>query len=191
MADAPEVIELFEIIAELFPDATGFDGVVVRSVPTRYANKNDFFSGDGAARTGGRWNRPGIGAIYASLDVITTTYEAYQNLDTFQFPMTSIQPRVVAGAKVTLDRILDFTDTKNLIKIGFSLEELVTEEWEAIQAGGEESWTQAIGRGCLNAGFAGIVVPSARNSKGKNIVIFTANLSGGEIRILSSDKLPK
>ena len=65
MADPPEVIALFEAIASLLPDAKGFVGVVIRSVATQYANKNDFFSGDGAAKSGGRWNRPGISAIYA------------------------------------------------------------------------------------------------------------------------------
>jgi len=192
MADAPEVIELFRIIAELYPDANGFDGVIIRSVATKYANKNDFFSGEGAAKTGGRWNRPGISAIYASLDVITTTHEAYQNLDTtFHFPMWAIQPRVMAGANAKLGKVLDLTNAEVCEEIGFTLNELKTEDWEAIQAGGEESWTQAIGRGCLQAGFHGIVVPSARNSEGKNIVVFTANLSSGEIEILSPDKLPR
>lgn len=190
-ADPPEVIELFEIIADLFADADGFDDVIVRSVPTKYANRNDFFSGEGAAKSGGRWNRPGISVIYASLDVITTTHEAYQNIDTFGFPLTTIQPRVMAGASAKFGKVLDLTDAKIRAKLGFSLKELVAEDWETIQASGEESWTQAIGRGCLTAGFEAILVPSARNSKGKNILIFTANLTGNEIRILAPDKLPK
>lgn len=190
--DPPEVIELFEAIAGLFPDAVRFDGVIIRSVPTKYANENDFFSGAGASKSGGRWNRVGLSAIYASLNVITTTHEAYQNIDTFGFPLTAIQPRVMAGAKATLGKVLDLTDAKVLAKIGFSLSDLVSEDWEAIQSSGEESWTQAIGRGCLTAGFEAIIVPSAQHSKGKNIVIFTANLSGGgKIRVLAPDKLPR
>jgi hypothetical protein len=63
-------------------------------------------------------------------------------------------------------------------------------DWEAIQNNGEESWTQAIGRGCLVAGFEAMLAPSARNTIGKNIVIFTANLSGDEIEIIAVDKLP-
>lgn len=189
--DPTEVVELFEVIASLFPDAKGFDGVIIRSVATKYANENDFFSGEGAAASGGRWNRRGISAVYASLDVITTTHEAYQNLVDFGFPMTKIQPRVMAGAKAQFDKVIDLTDAKIRAKIGFTVKELVGEKWEAIQASGEESWTQAIGRGCLSAGFAAILVPSARNSAGKNIVVFTANLSGDEISILAADQLPK
>ncbi|MEZ6078907.1 MAG: hypothetical protein R3C56_25520 [Pirellulaceae bacterium] len=35
--DPPEVIELFEIIAGLYPNADGFDGVNVRNVGSKYA----------------------------------------------------------------------------------------------------------------------------------------------------------
>ena len=107
------------------------------------------------------------------------------------FPMTKIEPRVMAGATANFDKVLDLTDAKVQTKIGFTSKELVDEDWETIQASGEESWTQAIGRGCLSAGFEAILVPSARNAKGKNIVIFTANLKGGGIRILTPDKLPR
>ena len=105
--------------------------------------------------------------------------------------MTKIEPRVMAGATANFDKVLDLTDAKVQTKIGFTSKELVDEDWETIQASGEESWTQAIGRGCLSAGFEAILVPSARNAKGKNIVIFTANLKGGGIRILAPDKLPR
>ena len=141
-SDPPEVLELFDLIAELFPGADGFDAVMVRSVATKYANENDFFSGDGAAKCGGRWNRVGLPAIYASLDVVTATEEAYQNFLRYGFPMTAIQPRVTAGAQVTLGKILDLTDARVRRKIGFSLADLVGEKWKAIQTGGEESWTK-------------------------------------------------
>ncbi|EMI20261.1 hypothetical protein RMSM_02813 [Rhodopirellula maiorica SM1] len=70
------------------------------------------------------------------------------------------------------------------------------EDWRSIQSGGEESWTQAIGRGCYVGGFEGLIVPSARNPSsgndgGKNIVIFPENLSNGsKIEILAADQLP-
>ena len=189
--DTPDVVELFEAIAELYADAIGFDGRIVRTVPIKYANKNDFFSGAGAEKCGGRWNRPGISAIYASLDPFTATHEVYQNFSAFGFLKTEMQPRVTAGADVSFDKVLDLTEGKVRRKIGITLKELVEEDWAALQIRGEESWTQAIGRGCQSAGFQAILVPSARYSKGKNIVILTANLTGGEISIVGSDKLPK
>lgn len=191
-ADPPEVIELFETIAKLFPNANGFDGVIVRNVGTKYATRKDFFSGAGAAKFGGRWNPVGLEAIYASLDVITATHEAYQNFQAFGFPLTTIEPRVTAGGKVSLAKVLDLTDAKVRSKLGFSLKELVEEDWKAIQAIGEESWTQAIGRGAQAAGFKALIVPSARYKPGRNMVAFGGKLGKGvNIVILAADKLPK
>lgn len=192
LPDPPEVLELFERIAHLFPLANGFEGTIVRSVATKYAKEEYFFSGAGAAKCGGRWNRVGLQAIYASLDIVTATYEANQNVISFGFPLTAIQPRVTAGANVSLKKVLELTDVKVRSKIGFSFSELIGEDWRGIQAAGDESWTQAIGRGCLLAGFEAIIVPSARHKVGKNIVIFPENLARmSEIKILFADQLPK
>jgi RES domain-containing protein len=91
-----------------------------------------------------------------------------------------------------LHKVLKLTDAKVCSKIGFSLSELVNEDWKAIQSAGEEAWTQAIGRGCQLAGFEALIVPSARHKVGKNIVVFPQNLSKtSEIKILSADELPK
>ena len=122
--DPPEVVELFELIAELYPDADGFDGVLVRNVGANYASKNNFYSGAGAAKTGGRWNPRGLEAIYTSLDVETATLEAYQDFIFRGFLLTAITPRVTAGAKVTLGKVLDLSDPQILKKIGFTAKEL-------------------------------------------------------------------
>src|SRR2546426_595983 len=108
--DPPEVVELFQTIAALFPSAISLDKVIVRSEATPYANEIDFLSGDGAARYGGRWNRPGIRAVYASLDIITATLEAYGNIIEAGFSLANIRPRVTAGATMKLTRVLDLTE---------------------------------------------------------------------------------
>lgn len=189
-AETPEVRELFANISELYSVAKGFSGTVVRSVGSKYATETSFFAGSGAAKTGGRWNRVGIEAVYASLDVLTATEEAYQNFIVFGLPLSSIRPRVTAGAEVSLAKVLDLTDALVRRKLRFSREDLVDEDWRAIQAAGEESWTQAIGRGCYEAGFEGILVPSARNTKGKNIVVFPKSLSKpSKLRMIAADEL--
>lgn len=190
--DPPAVIELFELIAELYSDAAGFDGVIIRSVGMKHANENDFYSGAGAAKAGGRWNPVGLEAIYASLDVMTATAEAYQKLIYFNVPMTTIMPRVSAGAAVSLAKVLDLTNTRILKKIDFTTKEMVEEDWRSLQSSGEESWTQAIGRGAWLAKFEGLIVPSARKEDGKNIVVFPQRLSKtSKIEILGAEQLPK
>lgn len=190
--DPPEVIKLFKAIAGPYPDAGGFDDVIVRSVGMKYAGKNNFYSGAGAAKVGGRWNPKGLEAIYASLDVETATLEAYQDFIYRGFPMTAITPRVTAAAKVALSKVLDLTDSKILKALGFTQKTLIQEDWRALQKAGEESWTQAIGRGSGIAKFEALIVASARNRDGKNIVIFPQSLSNAsKIDILGIDQLPK
>ncbi len=65
-SDPHEVLELFERIAELRSLATSFDDTIIRSVGTKYSSARNFLSGAGASCCGGRWNRPGIFAVYAS-----------------------------------------------------------------------------------------------------------------------------
>lgn len=179
MTDSQEVLELFDRIAALIPCAVPFDGVMLRSVGTRYANEGDFLSGRGAAKYGGRWNRAGIRAVYGSLDVMTATYEAYYNFVDYGFSLTSLRPRVLAGARARLTIVLDLTDAAIRRKLGLTLRDLVEEDWQGIQAGGEESWTQAIGRGARAAGFEALLVPSARHRRGKNLVVFPDRLREG------------
>jgi RES domain-containing protein len=84
--DPPEVLELFNVIAAQCPAASGLNAKIVRCVDIRFAKRNDFFSGEGAALFGGQWNRIGLRAIYASLDVLTATAEALQNYMISAFP---------------------------------------------------------------------------------------------------------
>lgn len=190
-SDPPEVVQLFGRIADLVPRAIAFEGTIIRSAGTKYANEDDFLSGVGAATYGGRWNRPGLRAVYASLDIITATHEAYQEFLNYGFSLSAIRPRVTAGATVKLNAALDLTDPAIRRKIGFTLSDLLEEDWIGIQAGGEESWTQAIGRACRAASLEAILVPSACHRGGKNIVIFPDQLaSGSTLQLLAVDDLP-
>lgn len=188
----PGVQELFDAIRSCLPRAVSFRSMVMRSVGIRHANAKDIFSGDGAAVRGGRWNPPGIKAVYASWSVITAVHEAYQELLRFGFPAAAIRPRAFCGAAVTLQSVLDLTDKDIRRVLGFTLAELVEEDWLAIQQEGDESWTQAIGRGALEAGFEGLLAPSARDRPdGVNLVVFSANLRrGSTIDIIGKEDLP-
>ena len=188
--DTPEVLDLFDVIEALIPKAIGFDGVIIRSVGVNYASESDFLSGDGAGKYGGRWNPVGLNSIYGATDIITATMEAYQNFLDAGFSLNNLRPRVTAGAKVTVSRLLDLTDNAILDELGFSKPELLAEDWQALQSGGEESWTQAIGRGSFERGFEGLIANSARNPDGLNIVLFPSVISRDNIRILGKSDLP-
>jgi RES domain-containing protein len=188
----PGVQELFVAIASCLPDAVALHQVVYRSVAIRHASAADFLSGAGAAAYGGRWNPPGIEAVYASLSISTAVNEAYQNILHYGFSASTIRPRVLAGAELLLQSVLDLTDQKIRRRLGFTLMELLDEDWLGIQEEGDESWTQAIGRGTYMAGFEGLLAPSVQDRhKGVNVVIFTGRLHrGSKIVILGEDELP-
>lgn len=139
--ETPEVQTLFERISNCLRLADGFHGVVYRSTGVRYASQQDFFSGAGAAAYGGRWNPPGINAVYASLDPVTAVRESYRMFLDFGFATTDIRPRVFCGAKVRLKRVLDLCNIAVRRSIGFSMKELVSRKT------GKESSRRAMNRG--------------------------------------------
>lgn len=148
-------------------------------------------SGHGAGAHGGRWNPRGLTAIYASLDPVTATKESYYELLQAGLPATVIRPRVMVGLAIDLKQVLDLTDGRIRRSFGLTLADLIEEDWSAIQLSGEEPWTQAIGRGAAEAGFEGILVPSARQLRGKNAVIFPGNLRrGSTVEAMAKEDLP-
>lgn len=190
-AESPEVQELFDLIAETLPQAVRLDGAAFRSAGVKYANEGDLISGNGASYNGGRWNPPGIRAIYGSLDPVTAVKESYQEFIKYGFKDQKIRPRVMTGVRLKVKCLRDLTDPKIRRKLGFRLDELTQEDWQAIQNDGEESWTQAIGRGAYCAGFEGLLAPSARDRRGKNVVIFPENLAAtSTAELMAKSELP-
>ena len=91
-----------------------------------------------------------------------------------------------------MQALLDLTDATVQSHLGFTLDELLDEDWLGIQEQGDESWTQAIGRGAYVAGFEGLQVPSAQDRPdGVNVVLFPDRLRrGSKIVILGAAQLP-
>lgn len=190
-AEAQEVQHLFDLIAECLPKAITFRDSAFRSAGVKYANETDLTSGSGASFYGGRWNPPRIAAVYASLDLNTAFEESFQEFRRYGFAPSSIQPRVFAGLSIDVQVLLDLTSAPIRRKLGFTLTELLSEDWHAIQFQGDESWTQAIGRGAVKCGFEGLLVPSSQRRKGQNIVVFPTNLRpGSTLRPMKREQLP-
>ncbi|QDT80941.1 RES domain protein [Gimesia maris] len=189
--EAPGVQDLFDRIEKIRPHAIAKKEIAFRSAGVKYANKADLISGNGASYFGGRWNTQSLRAIYGSLSVQTAVSESYQTFNKFGFDKQSIRPRVIAGFEFKVKSLLDLTDASIRRKLGFSLTELLEEDWQAIQDQGEESWTQAIGRGAYRSGFQGLLVQSARDRQGQNVVIYPDSIvSPSYIKLIAEDDLP-
>ena len=167
-------------------------GIAFRSVAMAHANESDIISGTGAARFGGRWNPRGVRAIYASLDPITAAEESYQRFANYGISSSRIKPRAFVGLRLELCKTLSLTDARIRRKLGFSLRDLVNENWLSIQESGNEAWTQTVGRCCHDLGMEAMICPSAASRNGSNIVIFPTNLKPtSAITILKKEDLPQ
>lgn len=129
-------------------------------------------SGAGAALRGGRFNRPGLHALYLA-DSPTTAIAEYQQLDSLLPPCTLVTYRVV------LRRVVDF-------RAGFAPDQWAPlwQEWSCewrrmsiVEKIEPPSWVLA--DEVVQAGFAGIVFPSLRSS-GVNLVVFSDQLGVGD-----------
>lgn len=128
-------------------------------------------SGAGAGRFGGRANRPGINALYLSLDVDTALSE-YQQLDSL------LPPALVVSYRLNVDRVVDFRD-------GF------TEQWDPMWQDffcdwrklyfndGIEPPSWVIADRVLAAGAKGILFKSAITGRA-NLVLYADALSGAD-----------
>jgi hypothetical protein len=75
--------------------------MIFRSVSPRYVGTADIVSGYGSYRAGGRWNAPGIYAIYGSIEPGLAADESFNFLlQHFGWQNRDIPPRMVVGIRV-------------------------------------------------------------------------------------------
>lgn len=128
-----------------------FSGLVYRAHHPMWAFTP--LSGEGAKKFGGRFNRPGVAALYMSLDLTTAWMEAQQG-----FPFKP-QPMTMAAYRVENANVVDLLDPRAQACLGYHAADLAC-AWEdiAAQRGNPPTWQLA---DRLQAeGFAGILVPS-------------------------------
>ena len=168
-------------------------GVAFRSSSVRYANRDDFLTGAGVKAPGARWNPPSsFATLYTSLAPETATLEGLAHHHYFHLPVEEALPRVLASVRVVLKRVLDLTESRTRKQFKLTREALLTEDWRAANAAGEEARTQTIGRLAWEAEWEGLLVPSAAHPSGVNLIIFPGNLVPPDSYILTfnRDQLP-
>ena len=117
---------------------------------------------DGAFLNGGRYNAPRkFGALYLSKNQKGCATEITRRPS---HPTNYI----VGKIRIKLGKVCDLTDEDLLNELGLSREQLTADDWTE---------TQTLGDLIREAGFEGIVVPSAAGDF-NNLVIFVDRLSG-------------
>ena len=123
-------------------------------------------SGEGARRHGGRFNRRGVPAFYASLDPLTAIREA-QPLGRPMQPLTLCAYEVDAGP------VFDALDEERRRDRGVSESDLACPAWEAGMLAGRVPASQALADRLIAAGYAGMRVTS-----------FAVGTSAGDINLV-------
>jgi RES domain-containing protein len=167
-----------------------WSGVIFRSVSPRYARPADIASGYGSYRAGGRWNAPGIYAIYGSIEPGLAADESFNFLlQHFGWQNRDVPPRMVVAIRVSLQAVLDLTNPASVLP-QLNLEELLIEDWRKMNGEKRESRSQALGRAVADLG-EGILAPS-HIRMGNNLVLYPRSLKpGSKIEVLGEQDLPE
>lgn len=128
-------------------------------------------SGEGAARHGGRWNAPGVATLYLAAELTTAVAEYEQDI--------GIRPGAFCAYDVRCGPVLDLTRPDVMAACGISPDERFA-TWKSIflvRRATPPGWT--IAARLVEAGTAGILVPSAQLKGGTNLVLWRWNDAPG------------
>ena len=143
-------------------------------------------SGAGAASDGGRFNRPGVEALYLSRAPQTA-------LDEYRQGASIAPPATLAAYEVTLDQVADLSDGYDP-----AIWSKDWAEWDCnwrkiarIDKKIPPSWS--LSDRLVTQGYRGLLFPSLQHAGGTNLVIFTANLTAADVvRVHDPDgRLPR
>lgn len=110
-------------------------------------------SGQGAAITGGRFNRKGQAALYLSLDPVTAMIEATQGF------ATRLNPLLLCEYDVDCAEIADLRSNDARTTLGVTLGSLAV-PWLIAQRAGKVARSQQVAASLRDQGFVGALVPS-------------------------------
>ena len=177
-------------LERLAPQASAFKWKAFRSATPRYATETDLLTGEGSRQFGGRWNPPGLAAIYASLTLETATAETLAQTRYYELPAEAAMPRTFVAISLSLKRVLDLTRGEIRRSLAFSKQRMIETDWRAEMAAGSVPLTQLLGQAAAQIGLEGLLVPSAAEPSGRNIVAFPQNFKTTRaVVVLAPDKL--
>ncbi len=174
----PDSHQILEKVRRCANAAQPFSGKCYRSTSLEFMAKEDLLSGAGSKKYGGRWNPPGIAAIYLSTSQETAFLEFKGQHQRYELRRRPPYPRVFHCLEVRLRGVLDLTDGRIRQRLQISRTRMVQEDWALAQAVGSAAFEQ-----CLEA----LLVPSRVDLRGSNLVIFPANLDASTSYVKLSD----
>lgn len=157
---------------------TTFTGALYRFLNPRFTRPDQILDGAGGLHASGRWNPAGAFRIsYTALTPETALAEALAHVRYYHLPEAQAMPRVLVAMRLEAHRVLDLRNAHLRDSIGMTLATIKKLDWRAENQAGREALTQAWGDCFCQAGFAAILVPSAADKAGANVLVFPGNLS--------------
>ena len=181
-----ELRDMFRAHPEWFG---AWNGTLFRFQTVDFPAPKDVLSGEGARRRGGRWNSPGIAALYGSTTDNTALEECKAN-DRY-YGVETKSPRLLVAIEAKLTRMLDLTAPATRRAMDVTLGVLGSEDWRKLQDAGKESFTQAIGRAVAAAGGGSLLYRSAAVARGVNVAIFPGVCAADHLEVVEGAKLEK
>ncbi|NQT41230.1 MAG: RES family NAD+ phosphorylase [Planctomycetes bacterium] len=171
-------------LGRLTPQASAFEATGYRSASPRYATETDLLTGEGSRRCGGRWNPPGLAAVYASLTPETAMAETLALARYSGWAAEVAMPRTFVAMSFNLKRVLDLTDGNIRRRLAFSRKRMIESDWRAAVSA---PLSQLLGQAAAEVGLEGLLVPSAVEPYGgRNIVAFPRNIKAPKAVVLLS-----
>jgi RES domain-containing protein len=171
-----------------------WDAPVYRAVDLKWAKPADLLSGKGAFSNGSRWMAPGLTCVfYAATTEALALKESRRNIEHFAIKRTARlgrKPRVVVEIHASIPAIVDFQKLCQAMPWP-NVDEVLSENWEEINARHCETLAQACGRIFLDLGYVGLIAPSSRDRRGRNLIVFPQRIPRGSLEIFHSVELEK
>ena len=148
-------------------------GAAYRVTTLDYPSPQSILQGQGSYLYGGRWNAIGsFRAVYGSTEDTVAVVESRATADYARVPWPFPTPRLLVAIKLSLQAVVDLTESETRLVLGLTVEELQAEDWRKTQEDGRESLTQAVGRAVFANGGEGLLSASARVPEGINVAYF-------------------
>lgn len=162
-----------------------------RCVPLQWARPEYLLSGQGTVRNGGRWMaRQVTPVVYVASSDSIALKEARNHFSRYGIQPRK-HPRVIVELEVCLKAVVMLPELLQSLPWP-RLEELMQEDWAAVNDSGQETLSQATGRALFELGYEAVRVPSARDGRGSNLFIFPEALrQGSALAITGKEELEK
>ena len=158
-----------------------------RMVNPKQFRDADILNGVGGYKCSGRWNlKEQFHCTYMSRSPETALEEVLAPSRRKNLSDANSLPRVLVCISVKLNVLLDLTDGNLRKKLRVSRKRMIEERWWSRNFNQQEAITQAVGRAAFAQHYEGMIVPSAADPHGSNVIVYPENLiASSELRVIT------